>query len=166
MAKPKVKVIDRGWNKIQKQALTMSRGKAVAVGYQGSEAELVDPAHGEITNVELGAIHEFGTQDGHTPERSHIRSTFDENQAKYEKGMKEVSRIFFEGKKPDGELLLVGEELKSDIINKVRSGDLEPLAESTMMTREGGAIPLWNTGQLMNSLTAVVTDDPASKRDG
>lgn len=164
MAQPKVKIIDRGWNKIQKQALKMSRGKAVAVGIQGSEAELVDPKHGEMTNVELGAIHEFGTQDGHIPERSFIRSTFDENRAKYEKGMKLASQKFFEGKKPDGELLLIGEEFKSDIINKVRSGDLKPLAESTMMTREGGAIPLWKSGQLMNALTAVVTDDPASKR--
>ena len=164
MTTNKVKVIDRGWNDLQKKATALKKGRAASVGIQGAEAQIAEDVHGGMTNVELGAIHEFGTQDGHIPERSHIRSTFDKNKAKYESEMKEISREFYARKDVSGKLLLLGEEVKTDIIETIRSGELEPLAESTLARREGNATPLWNTGQYVNALTATVTNDPDSKR--
>jgi phage gpG-like protein len=162
------KIIDRGWNKLKKQSLTLSKGKATAVGFQGSEAEIVDPEHGGLTNVELAAIHEFGTKDGRIPERPMIRQTFDENQSKYEKEMANVARAFYDGKNIDGELLVVGEGVKADVFKKVRGAQFEPWAPLTMAMKaligKEGDVPLWDTGQLMNSLTAIVTDNPNEKR--
>lgn len=166
----KVKVIDRGWNKLQKQTLTLKEGKATTVGFQGSEAEIVDPEHGGLTNVELAAIHEFGRVDGSIPERPMIRRTFDENQAKYEKELTKAVGRFYDtlGSGLEGSLLLIGEDFKADVIQKVRGAEFEPWSPVTMAMKllqgRQGDVPLWMSGQLMNSLTAVVTDNPNSKR--
>jgi phage gpG-like protein len=179
----KVKVIDRGWNKLQKQTLTLKEGKATTVGFQGSEAEIIDPEHGGLTNVELGAIHEFGTVDGRIPERHEfgtvdgriperpmIRRTFDENKAKYEKDLIKAVGRFYDtlGSGLEGSLLLIGEDFKADVIQKVRGAEFKDWADSTkamkLLQGRQGDVPLWMSGQLMNSLTAIVTDNPNEKR--
>jgi len=161
MAK-EVVVRDRGWNRIQQMFKKHSKGggRFVSVGIQGSEAELVESDHGGMTNVELGAIQEYGTKDGRIPERPFLRSTFDEKQADYQKEIDNIAKGLFEGGTVDGQLMLLGEKMKGDVVKKVKSGGFEELKQATIDRRKEnqGTTPLWATGQLMSSLSAEVVD--------
>lgn len=157
-----VKVIDQGWKKLQKDFADMLKGAWVAVGIQGSKAELETAEHGPMTNAELGAIHEWGTKDGHVPERSYLRSTLDENGKKYQKDVDNIAKQFFDLKlnaqRTRGELLLVGEKYKSDILKKINEGISPELAEVTIIRKKGETTPLINTGQLRDAIDAKVID--------
>jgi hypothetical protein len=147
-----VKVIDRGWKRIQKEFKKASDGEGVTVGVQGSEAQESSSEHGDLTNVQLGAIHEFGK--GRVPERSHIRSSFDENLRKYEKLLWEVAREITEGDSFEGELLLLGEMARKDVIDKIKSSIPPPLKESTIRRKRGETTPLIDTGAYWNSISS------------
>ena len=158
-----VKVVDRGWDKIRgkmtSRRYTAGGGRAASVGIQGDEAQLATEEHGGMTNVELGVIHEFGSKDGqHPPERSSIRSTFDQQQKKYQAWLDKVAKAGFDGKEMEGELLLLGEQCRTDIVNKVRSGIPPPLAEATVAQKGGEATPLIRTGQWLNSFRATMVN--------
>lgn len=150
----KVKIIDRGWKKIGKSLDKFARGKVAAVGIQAGEADI---ERGEgATNVLIGVVHEFGSVNN--PERSHMRSAFDENKNTYQKLLDKIATGVFSAKEVEGELLLLGEKYRKDIIDKIRSGIAPPLAESTIAAKGGGTTPLWTTGQYINALTALIAD--------
>lgn len=151
-----VRVKDKGWNKLTKQMKSASgKGKWAQVGIQGAEAGQAIAEHQFNTNVELAVVHEFGTRDGKIPSRPFLRSTFDINQKKYEKAVEKATGKLVDGKKLEGELFLVGEQHRMDIINRVRSDPFQGLAASTLKKR-GTGVPLWDTGQLIGSLTTVI----------
>ena len=167
MSKP-VKDVDRGWNKLLARFKKHSTGKAVSIGVQGEEAQ---EEHGEaMTNVSLGTIHEFGSKDGaHPPARSHWRSTFDEKMQKYQKELDRIAKATYD---PDsgegtveGDLLLLGEQYKADVIDKIRSGIPPILADFTLAHKKGETTPLIDTGQYIGSFSAVLVD-PSKKREG
>jgi hypothetical protein len=164
----KFKVIDRGWSKIVKNTTKAKDGRGVAVGFQGDKGELVSSEHGDMTNVELGMIHEFGTKDGRIPERPMIRQTFDNKKNNYIKGMKRIGKDLTGGKKVDGELLLLGEEFKNDIIQSIRNNEYAPWSDFTIMAKEAlgksGGVPLFVTGQLVNALSTEVVDTKSKKK--
>jgi hypothetical protein len=158
------KVIDRGWNKIQKNASKLAGGIAASVGVQGTKAGQTSVEHGGMTNAELGAIHEFGTRNKLIPERPHFRTTFDENVQSYQRKLDKIGRDFFGGQgNVKGGLLLLGEDYRRDIIERIQAGQLRELAESTKKDRRQkqrgrGAelIPLLVTGQYINALSVDV----------
>ncbi len=152
MAK-QVKVIDRGWKKIQKQFAKNTQGEAVLIGVQGNAATEQDPQHGNLTNVQLGAIHEFGK--GNVPERPHFRTTFDENQKKYQKELENMAKRISDGASIEGELLLLGEMARKDILDKINSQIPPPLAEATVEQKAGEQTPLINTGIYRGSISSV-----------
>jgi len=168
-------VKDRGWKRIFQNAVLKGKdGEATSVGVQGSEAATIDPNHGARTNAELALFHEFGGSAGllkgkkNPPERSFMRSTFDENLPKYDQEMTLISARFFDDENIEGLLLLLGEQYRMDIINKVKSGLSPELKEATKRGRAGGggfsSVPLWATGQLVNSLSAEYVKHPGVKR--
>jgi len=171
MAKPNVIVKDRGWNEIKKHAKQLKKARAASVGIQGSLAELKTKGHEDKTNVEIGLYNEFGSQkiSGRPPERSFIRSTFDENMPKYQKIVDDTAKKFFDlgPLRVDGELLLLGELCKKNIIDKMKSGIPPELSERTIKIRmakgETKFTPLIFTGQLMNSLSVEVVDRASKK---
>lgn len=152
-----VQVKDRGWNDIVKMLKKYADGKAAAVGVQGPAAS---EDHEGATNAEIGAVHEYGSQDGRIPERSHFRSTADEKKSTIVQNLTKLARDkVFEGKDADGELLMLGEEFRADIIRKIKSGIPPDLAESTMADPDRGpGPPLWNTSQYLNSISAQVVN--------
>lgn len=143
-----VKVIDRGWKRIQKEFKKVSDGEAVTIGVQGNAAT---EEHEGITNVQLGAIHEFGK--GNVPERSHFRSTFDENVKKYEKELVNAAKKITAGESFEGELILLGEMARKDILNKIKSNIPPALAEETIAQKQGETTALINTGVYWNSIS-------------
>lgn len=151
-----VRVIDRGLTQILKRMAVAARGQVASVGVQGDKGQLME--HENSTNVEIYAVHEYGTKDGRIPERSSLRSTFDEKLSSYQKELDEVGRKFFSLENYEGELMLLGEKMKKDVIEKIKSGIPPELAPSTIASspKRKGSIPLWNTGQLVNALTSVI----------
>jgi len=154
---------DRGMLGLAEMVKGMAKaGRAALVGVQGEKgAEARDEG---LTNAGLATIHEFGASNNRPPERSFLRSTFDENQQDYQKELDQIGKDFFDGKlsppRVDGELLLLGEKYRGDIIEKIRSGIPPPLAESTIEEKGGEETPLIRTGQLWNSITAIVGEKP------
>ncbi len=156
-----IRVIDRGWNAIARKLLALSDGRVASVGVQGEQA-LAD--HDGLTNAELAAIHEYGTQDGTIPERSFLRSTEADEEDWISGELAKIAKEkVFKGKDPEGSILLMGEGFKAKVIKKIKAGLEPPLADSTVAARGGSDTPLWDTGQLVNALSAEVVD-PREKR--
>lgn len=156
MAKNKLKVVDKGWDDIKKKMLGLKIGKAASVGVQGSEA---GEDHGGPTNVMIGSVHEFGSKT--VPQRPHWRSTFDEKQSKYQKEMDKIAKRVYEPGQGtiDGDLLLLGEMYKKDVIDKIKSKLSPSLADGTIAHKKGEDTPLIDTGQYINSFTAIVVKE-------
>lgn len=173
--KPTVKVIDRGMGLIQKRLAEVTRKKPVSVvGVQGEQGQEIREEG--ITNAYLASIHEFGTLDKRIPERSFMRSTYDANLSKYDKAVLRFSKVFFSGKMfpgggtIEGQLLLIGERYRADIIKRIKAKIPPPLKPSTIRRRAsktdkaGGAglsdLPLWHTGTMINSISVIVENGP------
>jgi len=156
----RIKIKDRGWNRIVKEIRSSRMNRAAFVGIQGSQAEV---AHGEYgTNVEIGSVHEFGSRDGRIPSRPFLRQPFDEHQSKYQKDFVRIYQMFLDGADVDGELLVLGEDYKQDVIDAIQSSAYQEWAESTRARKESegkiGDVPLWDTSQLVNSISVRVGD--------
>lgn len=153
-----VKVIDRGWKNIVAEVNKYRDGSAAVVGIQGSEAEVSHVDYG--TNAEIGAVLEFGTRDGKIPSRPFLREPFDANEPKYKQMYIKAAQSVSDGKSPIGELLLMGEAYKADVLRAVKANQYAQWALSTQAQKarkgKSGDPVLWDTGQLMNSITAVV----------
>ena len=148
-----VRDIDRGFKRIKRLLTKASRrGPAVGVGAQAAEAKA---DHDGITNAELAAVHEFGK--GNAPERSFLRSTFDENLRDYDRELTAIAKRTYDGSASlEGDLLLLGESMRSDVIQKIRSSIPPPLKSATVARKKGETTPLIDTGQLLNAISVQV----------
>jgi phage gpG-like protein len=158
--------VDNGWDLFKKKLAVRFRGISVTVGIQGSEAaEQHDvEAGGTLTNVQLGSHHEFGAtvKNGFgkgikivIPQRSFLRSTFDENRKKYRKLLIDAAKKSVRAVSPLAAFVVAGEIARGDVIKKIRAGIPPPL-EPTTIARKGSSTPLIDTGILLNSITAKV----------
>ena len=160
-------IVDRdlGWKKISSVFKNGKRGVSCNVGIQGDNAAQSKEADGP-TNADLAAIHEYGTRDKRVPERSFMRSTFDAGLAKYKQKLDAAAGIALDKAKMgemnvlEGELLMLGEvEYRADIIKRVR-GYIPPQLEKSTLARSKRArdpsLTLWDTGVLINSISAVI----------
>lgn len=134
--------------------------RGLFIGIQGGEAGALDPDHGEITNVELGVIHEFGAPGAGIPERSFLRSTFDAKINEWGRlAGKLAKKIYSKTPQKPGRLLgLLGEKAVADVQNKIRQGIEPPIQEPTIRARERqfgkrSTTPLLASNQLLNSIT-------------
>ena len=143
---------DRGF-KAFVAGLRRIQGRQVVakVGISEPEANL---DHGGITNVALGAIHEFGAPSVGVPSRSFIRATYDRNRGRYEKLLREGAERGLKGRFRDPKALVfqAGEELRADIIDRIDSGIGPPLKPATI-ARKGDSLPLVDTGVMRNAIT-------------
>lgn len=90
------------------------------------------------------------------PERSFLRSTFDSNLSKYKLKLDKIADRSLDGTSLRGELLLFGEGVRTDVIKKIKSGVSPPLKAATVRRKKGEKTQLIDTGQLLNSISAVV----------
>ena len=130
----------------------------VKVGIQGSEAAEIRA--GGISMVRLGITHEFGAPRANIPQRSFLRSTGDANRAKYARLQEGIVRRL--GKNPKAidvrrELFRLGEIVRADVIKTIKARIAPPLKAATIARKKGDDIPLIETGQLINSISSVVT---------
>jgi hypothetical protein len=157
---------DKGFKKFfrrwRKLVAAESRGAAsVTVGIQGAEARALDH-EGSVTNLSIAITHEFGAPAANIPKRSFIRSTVDENKAKYRRMIDKLGKVSL--KTPKGidllkkirqGLFVLGETVRADIIRKIDSNIPPPLSPMTVEAK-GDTLALVDTGQLKNAITSVV----------
>ena len=149
------------WRKLYKRAIEMRTIRA-HVGVLASKGGSARHKGSELTVVELAAVHEFGTGDGHVPERSFIRSTFFVRVAdKLKQVVAAITRAILEKDMPVrsgiGQLGAWGAaEVKNTITQNEADSygpySYPPLADSTI-ARKGSTVPLIDEGQLLNAVT-------------
>jgi hypothetical protein len=111
-----------------------------------------------VTTADLAAIHEFGTRDGHIPERSFIRSTTAAKQpeikALFRKGLEAVVK----GKAtPDKVLNVVGAFIAAEIKKTVTTGaGVSPALADSTIAAKGSDRPLVDTGRLINAVSYAI----------
>lgn len=144
------KDIDRGWNRIKREIAKMD-GAYVKTGIQQGE-----PGHDGVPMVTIAAANEFGTDS--IPERSFVRSSFDENQRPYHQMMSGLASDIYRGTTTVKLALSVaGERIQADIQKKITDIRTPPNAPSTI-AQKGTDNPLIDDGDLRRSIRYVVQD--------
>jgi hypothetical protein len=131
-------------------------GPGVYVGIRSNAGNEPDGA----PIVQIGAVHEFGSADGHIPERSYLRSTVDQQRQKYADAI--VRILEAATKAPDGRAAL---RLGLTRLGYVAAGDVQrtivelhepPNAPETIRKKYGQDNPLIDTGHLVQSIDSEV----------
>ena len=142
---------DRGYKRIWRAIRAAKRNSYVAVGIPQSEEKYKDSPY---TVAEIAAVHEFGSSDGHIPERSYIRSTLDENRGAYLTSLAETAKTAVDKGLPATKTALgrLGARVSADIKRKITAFDSPPNAPSTI-AKKGSDNPLIDTGTLRRAIT-------------
>ncbi len=150
-----VTVTDKGYRAMRARMRELKLG--VKVGIYGEEAS---KPHGKLTNVEVAAVHEFGS--GPIPERSFVRATVDGNRAEIEQIERRVVYGIIQGK-VDAQtgLGILGESVVNMMKARIRAHIPPPLKPATIK-RKGSSTPLIDTGQLINSIAWTTTTRSAA----
>jgi hypothetical protein len=105
-----------------------------------------------MTVAQIGAIHEFGSQDGRIPERSFMRSSVDASGSELERIIEKLVGKITDGKMQTTQALgVVGEFVKGKMISRINSG-IPPANAPATIARKGSSQPLIDTGQMKNSI--------------
>ncbi len=147
----RVRIDDRGWKQFQRKMARLSK-KRLSVGIVDDQS-----ADGDFSMADLMAVHEFGSMDGHIPERKPIRHTAEKNRADYMKELETATdRVLTKKATAEGELKKLGERVRGDIVRAIQNDELGiPNAPSTI-AQKGSSLPLVDTGALVGSIKAVV----------
>lgn len=138
---------DRGYKGIVKATIEAA-GPRVVVGVMGKGRA----ARGDLTIGELAMVQEFGTKNGHVPERSFLRSTMDEQRVAIANLQEKLLKLIQDGKiSPEEALRRVGVFAKSKVIAKIDSSVPPPNAPSTIR-RKGHGRTLRETDTLRNAV--------------
>lgn len=115
-----------------------------------SEKVVVGIINAEI--AEYGAYNEFGTKN--IPQRSFLRSTYDEKIAKWQRQIEATIRKILR-MESDGSnaLTQLGEVAVRDVRRKISSNIAPPNAPSTIAKKGAGKTTLYDTGTLTRAIT-------------
>lgn len=140
----KVSDKDRGWAKMVRAAEALAGGSYAKVGILGEESTGGLPG-ADLTMVELGTIHEFGTADGRIPARSFVRSTFDiERERLAQMARRLVWEVLSGDQTVDRALNVLGAYLAAAIKRRVTDGPGIPPPNAPATVRAKEAHGRWN----------------------
>ena len=112
-----------------------------------------DGSAGALTLGEVALVNEFGSQDGHVPERAAWRLGLLHGQPRFNRLNTVNLRLVAEGKKPrDQALGELGEMGVAAVKTEILDGSFTPNAPSTI-ARKGSSHPLIDTAQERQSVT-------------
>lgn len=149
MPRRRAKIIDkdRGWRRIKAELARAKAKPHVQVGIFGAQAAA---DHGGKPNIEIAAVHEFGTE--HVPERTFLRGTVDAKHRDIRSMAKRLAAAVVAGSINHARALnLLGQFARGLMQKRISSGIPPPLKPATV-ARKGSAVPLIDTGQLRASL--------------
>jgi hypothetical protein len=163
-----VRDVDRGWREIKRLIAELDDTEVVAglmVGEGGADAEL----------LEYAAANEFGARAGRgrrvtIPERSFIRSTFDENEGAFTEAARRTVRLILDGQRSiHAGMSRLGAFVQAKIQAKIRSNLPPPNAPATIEAKIprsakgakrrraiAGNKTLIHTGRMLGAVTFVV----------
>lgn len=154
----KVTDTDTGYRRLM-ITLARFRGGGVFVGVP----ENAGTGEGGATIAQIAAFNEFGTADGHVPERSFLRSTLIENRKKYETAFGRELGKLIDGKRKFRDVLgAVGFLAERDVKRKIRSLR-EPANAASTIRQKGSSNPLIDTGRMRSAIRHVVVIDGKSE---
>jgi len=144
----KFEEIDLGWKAYLKELKKLEDNPFVKVGIQQDASH---PDDGESLLV-IASSNEFGTNNGHIPERSYMRSTFDEQKKATDAFiLKGYDNIMKQKTTVERVLGQLGAFFKGQVQKKMADLTTPPNAESTIKAK-GSSNPLINTGFLRQSI--------------
>lgn len=104
----------------------------------------------DLTNAELGAIHEYGTE--HVPQRSFLRAWVDERQDEIKAKVAYSLRSTLEYGAPWAEVMGdFGKWAVEQVRQRIKNG-LEPANAESTLKRKGSDKPLIDSGQLLAAI--------------
>lgn len=153
MAGVVLKIVEKGGSlaALAKRARELDAGDVKVGVFAGGPAR----EDGELTNVEIAAVHEYGAPEAGIPERSFIRSTFAEERETYAALLKKMLPRVIEGKLEVKKMFdILGAKVVADINRKVRSGEgVPPPLKPATIARKGSSRPLIDTGRMIAAVT-------------
>lgn len=147
----KVRVVDKGADALVER---LSRGATVKVGIIGEKASQSHQG-GPLSNVEIGAVHEFGAPSRGIEQRSFIRGYVIENEREIHDLQRKFAREIIKGMPVKQALKQLGAVIEGGIKERIANRIPPPLWAQTV-ERKGSDVPLINTGQLRSSITHLV----------
>lgn len=139
-----VKDIDLGMRKLIEALSGFADVPSVVVGVQGSAGSDL---------VIIAASNEFGTEDGHIPERSFLRSTVDDNENEILDDLQAATEAVLDGRSTTTrEFGIVGEKVVGMVKERIAAG-IEPENAPSTIAAKGSDTPLIDDGRLRNSIT-------------
>ena len=137
---------DSGWKGVLKEVLDRG-GVFVTVGIQDYGDRKEEDA--ELSNAEIARLNEFGIG---VPERSFLRSTFDDNIEYFRKQAASFTAGAVLGKwTPENAMALLGQRVVTKVKRKIRSNIPPGNAESTK-ARKKSSRTLIDTSQMLNAV--------------
>lgn len=129
---------DLGYRDILRR-LAGARDSATLIGiHEGAGSDL----------AVIAAANEYGTEDGHIPERSFLRATVDANAAVYGQELDDTVQAHIDGDRTLTEgLALLGARVEGDVKQYMTDLQDPPNAPATI-ARKGSSNPLIDTGRL------------------
>ncbi len=142
--------VDKGWKRLWRVIINSSR-PSVTVGIHGADKGRTE---GQINNVGLAAIHEFGSRKANIPERSFIRLTVDTKLKSWERLLGKLGPdIYTKGMPVERALAVVGLRMASDMQRTITSQPSQwpPLKPATIR-RKASEKALIDTRELLRSI--------------
>jgi phage gpG-like protein len=145
-----------GLNKLRD---ALSGSKVVKVGILADTNSRQSEEGEDISNAELGVIHEFGSMSRNIPARSFLKMPLERPELKAFIMSKKITDLVAEGK-IETALTLIGlkaEEIIDKAFQTRGFGKWQPLKQATIR-RKGSTAPLIDTRQLQRSITSEVVN--------
>lgn len=168
MASSKIIDKDTGWSAFFSRVAKMKGAHAkVGILAEGAGAEEEDGS--PLTVAQIAGILEFGTEPDengkqHIPERSFVRSTFDEKREEMmAMSAKLVVGIVAGTMDVDRALNILGAFLAAAIKNKVTIDGVPPPNAPSTIAKKGDDKPLINTSRMINAVTWVLVTEFGDK---
>ncbi|UVX71366.1 MAG: virion morphogenesis family protein [Bacteriophage sp.] len=149
---------DLGFNRIIRTLNKDLDGVVVKVGVQAKDKAVRRGKGGSIRNTDqplavIAAIHEFGLGD--MPQRSFLRSAYDENLPMIDKMIQRVANGAVFGLGTNAALNQLGNVVQGMVQRKIVDGPFVPNSPATIK-RKKSSKPLIDTGHLRQSIRYVI----------
>lgn len=151
MSVSEVKIDMSGWEKLKRKLTAVERDAHVKVGVLGDSS---DEGDGDMSIVDIAAVHEYGTLDGRVPSRSYMRSALIGRLVELKKLQGNVAVGYVTGRLSlDQALGMIGEWAAAAMRAQITDSNLPPPLQPATVKRKGSDKPLVDTGQLVMAIT-------------
>lgn len=162
--KGRVTDTDHGYKALVKRVFGMKEPVTIATGILADKASVtVGGGKGTLSLIEIAVYNEFGTSDGHVPERSFVRAWFDENEPRLREMLVVLMHKAIKGDIDRQQVLdQMGQYCVGSIQERISAGIAPDNAPSTV-ARKHSTKPLIDTGLLRSSVSYEIREGGGGK---